>query len=227
MPVYLDPTTGVLRRERTSPGTPWREVEGTGTLFRTRRSSGEWVAERGHFTRWEEYEQNGWERVASWRSLPLPSTWHLGSRSGIRFGFADLAPHDPGANEDIPMVAVVLPGEPAYLSTACCPGSRSVMQVGMLTNGVPADYLVEKLLTARLRKIGLNLQDFQWNLRVERKPTDWEQTRLEELHMLAERLSDDLMEAARAAFGAGQPTSAWNRKRQVAAIVREVGPSVN
>lgn len=218
--VYVDPASGVI--EKTRPNNDWREVHGSGVLMRTIEREGEWVAQRVHpFKRLERSEQ-GWEEV-TWPGVPTPVAWATGPRSRIRFGFCALARGEQEALGDRSGVAVVLPDIPGRKASAKCPGARYMFQAGMVSGGIPADYLVEKLLSFRLCKMGLSRTAGEW---VTTGPipvlkpsgstglSPWEKDALEKLMALATALSDDLAEASRRELGDTDECSVWSRRKQ-------------
>ena len=221
MPSYLDEKTGVLQKAVEPPSTASVEVRGHGTLLRTRRPDGTWTAERVHYLKVPDRIAQGWEHVL-WKRSPVPEAWVTGERSEIRFGFARMTRNEKRAVGENPGTAVVLPEEPGLQSAAECPGSRYMFQVGMLTGGAPADYLIEKLLSFRVRKLGLNTEAGLSVIRGEQGfqprgfigPSPWQKERLEGLVTLATALSDDLAFAARETFGTDQKYTAWSRRRQ-------------
>ena len=156
MPTYLDPTTGIVITAPDHPDRGWENIPGSGTLIRTILADGSWIAERVHYVKVSDRIDQGWEQVEK-KKAPRPESFTTGPWSGIRFGFTPLSRWERKAfDKDREAIAVVLPDEPGYLSSAECPGSRYHFQVGMITECIPADYLVEKLLTYRVRKLGLD-----------------------------------------------------------------------
>lgn len=218
--VYLDPVSGVI--EKTRPNKKWRETFGSGVLMRTVEQNGEWVARRIHpFKRLEMTEQ-GWE-VVTWPAVPMPEAWKTGPRSQIRFGFAAVTREEQVALGDRRGIAVVLPDIPGRTASARCPGARYMFQAGMVSEGIPADYLVEKLLSFRLSKMGLSRTGGQWvtdgpipvlKPTGSRGLTPCEKDALQKLADLASALSDDLAEASRQELGDAEECSVWSRRRQ-------------
>ncbi len=234
MPTYLDPSTGIVTMAPEPPGPPgpgWNLVGGSGSLIRTVQEGGTWTAERVHHVAVSDRIDRGWEQVEK-RKSPRPESFTTGPRSGIRFGFAKLSMWERKAFKDgREAVAVVLPDEPGLRSSTGCPGSRYHFQVGMITEGVPADYLAEKLLTYRTRQIGIDpktawdaLSPLEELTRDTRRLSPWQEEKLKGLGLLATHLSDDMAEAAREAFGTGQDYGSWSRRRQWAfAKARRIG----
>lgn len=226
MPAYLQPKTGIIEKVEAPPAPEWELIPGAGTLVRTlaERRPG-WRAMRIHHTKLLDHLDLGWEQVL-WKKAPRPEAWTVGERSGVRFGFSPPTRDEKRAFDDEAseheVIAVVLPDDPGMRSAAGCPGSRYYFQVGLVTAGIPADYLVEKLLSYRVRKLGMTMLAAEWIVGGERwrkprgfhGPSPWQREKIEELKVLATHLSDDLAEAARQTFGSGQPHTAWSRQRQ-------------
>jgi hypothetical protein len=218
--VYLEPASGVI--EKTRPNNHWREVSGAGVLMRTVDRSGEWLAQRVHSSKRFALSEQGWEEV-TWPGVSLPAAWTTGQRSQIRFGFCAVTRGEQEALGARRGIAVVLPDIPGRTASAKCPGARYMFQSGMVSEGIPADYLVEKLLSFRLCKMGLSRAAGVWVTTGPMpvlKPTGsqglspWEKDALEKLMALASALSDDLAEASRQAFGDTDECSVWSRRRQ-------------
>jgi len=218
--VYLDPVSGVI--EKTRPNDNWREVHGSGVLMRTVELNGEWVARRVHPFKRLEMSEQGWEEVA-WSGVSIPVAWSTGPRSKIRFGFCAVTRGEQVALGDHRGIAVVLPDIPGRKASAKGPGARYMFQAGMVSEGIPADYLVEKLLSFRLCKMGLARAAGQWvtgGPMPVLKPTGsaglspWEKDALGKLMDVASALSDDLAEASRRELGDTDECSAWSRRKQ-------------
>ena len=229
MPTFLNPETGITEKGRQEPpDDSYVPVHGSGTLLRTldRHDRDLWTAIRVHWSKVHEYLDEGWEHVV-WKKPPVPGEWITGQGSGVRFGFAKPSRAERRAatsDKEKPVIAVVLPDEPGIRSAAGCPGSRYYFQVGMIANGIPADYVAEKLLTYRARKLKVRpdsvasaIRDGNhdpWG-RGEFPLSPWQKDQLAKLEELATLLSDELAEAAREAFGgSGQRYGSWSRRRQ-------------
>lgn len=213
MPTFIEQSTGIVAYDQKSPGPGWEEIPRGGTAFRTRLDNGQWIAQRVDHMRCPHAHKDGWEQVLTTRRSPRPKEWHQGGRSSIRFGFARLDSREKADGAD--NVAVVLPDEPGMYTSANCPGSRYVFPPGMLVGGLPEDYLTEKLLTFRLRKIGIHPGVL--------KPvpsSSWQKQAFEKLHCLAWELSEDIRQVAIGRYGQQHTCAGWTRDKQTAAFRR-------
>lgn len=192
-------------------------LTGSGRLWRTRREGG-WVAE------WDTSpgSRAGWEEVL-FEEVERPLEWHRGRRSGYRFGFGGptewekklwVPEHGPA------VTVVVLPDLPAERgpSPANCPGPRYGFQVGMICDGIPADYLAAKLLSRELPDDLVELDDEDDDPDAEPTPAQEARWAAQDEQRAAARalaidLSDDLVEAARELFGENVDYTSYSRKR--------------
>lgn len=222
MSTCFDPATGTVTYSQTPPDDSWLDIPAGGTLIRTiDPSRGGWTAERVHHTRLVDHVRQGWEEVTR-KQVDLPDRWYRGSKSAIRFGFAALTKDEQRAMAGNAAIVIVLPDEPGLRSACNCPGSRYYFQLGMVTGGVPDDYVIDKLLTHRVRMLGIPLEAALTILRGGigfpprgwTGPTPWQEGKLQELVEIATCLSDDLAEIARVQFGDGADSTAWNRRKQ-------------
>lgn len=213
--VFFHPPTGVVTSQPFE-GFELELLTGAGRLWRTRRE-GRWVAE------WDAGagSRSGWEEVL-FEEVERPLAWQRGRRSGYRFGFG--GPTEWERNlwpEHGPAVTiVVLPDLPGERAPANCPGARYGFQVGMICDGIPADYLAEKLFPRQLPDDLGELEDEEDDPDPEAEPTPAQEARWATqdqqraaARALALDLSDDLVEAARELFGETVDYTSYSRKR--------------